>query len=177
MRTRRVAVAVGVTVAALGLTATAGCSARPGAAAVVDGHEISEAYLDDTYEDFADLGTATPEQLLNVLVALRAGEAVAVEHDISVSGADALAALEEGGVDTSDFSPGGVQIARYLAMVGEAQAAADVDLINQEMDAARRAADIDVNPRYGVLDVETGTIVAEVRDWIVTADVTEAVVE
>lgn len=167
MRTRRAVAAVVVA----GLAAvTAGCSAHPGAAAVVDGHEISEAYLQGAYEDFRDLGSATPGQLLNVLVAVRAGEDVAVEYDIAVPSSEALAALEAAGVDTSEFSAGGVEVARYLAMVNVAGNHDDVEQIAQEMDDARRAADIQVNPRYGAFDIETGTIVDVVPEWLVGAD-------
>ena len=150
------------------LVATAGCTAHPGAAAVVNGETITQGYLQDTVDDFADLGEVTPSQLLNVLVAMRAGEDVVEDRGIAVSGADALAMLEDGGIDTNGFSPGGVEVARYIAIVTQTQTRADAEEISEEMDAARRAADIVINPRYGVLDTESGTIVDRTPAWIVT---------
>lgn len=172
MRMRRAAAAAVV----LGFVmAAAGCSVHPGAAAVVDGHEISEAYLQGAYEDFAELGEATPQQLLGVLVAMRATDDVVEEQGISVSGADALAALNDRGIDTSGFSAGGVQIARYLAIYEAAQARQDVADIEAAMDAARRAADIVINPRYGSFDAEAGSVVAGTPPtWMVTEDSTPA---
>ena len=173
MRMRRAAVAGAV----LGLAAvTAGCSTHPGAAAVVDGHEISEAELAGAVADFADLFEVTPADLLNVLVVMAASGDVAEANGIAVSGPDALAALEEQGIDTGDFTAGGVEVARYIAMVAAAQEHEDVAQIGADLDAARLAADIDVNPRYGELDETTGSIVEVVPAWIFTEDVPEALV-
>lgn len=170
MRMRRAVVAGAV----LGLAAvTAGCSTHPGAAAVVDGHEISEAELEGAVADFTDIIEVTPVDLLNVLVVMEASDEVAEANGIAVSGSDALAALEAQGIDTSDFSAGGVEVARYIAMVTAAQELADSGQVSADMDAARLAADIQVNPRYGELDVTTGSIVEVVPAWIFTGDVVE----
>lgn len=170
MRMRRAVVAATV----LGLAAvTAGCSTHPGAAAVVDGHEISEAELEGAVADFTGVVDVTRVQLLNVLVVMEASDEVAEANGIDVSRSDALAALEAQGIDTSDFSAGGVEVARYIAMVTAAQELADSGQVSADMDAARLAADIEVNPRYGELDVTTGSIVEVVPAWIFTEDVPE----
>jgi len=160
--------------AVLGLAAlTAGCSTHPGAAAVVDGHEIGEAELEGAISDFTEIVEVTPAQLLTALVVLHATADVAEARGIAVSGPDALAALEEQGVDTSDFTPGGVEVARYLVMVTDVQGREDSAEISADMDAARLAAEIEVNPRYGELDAATGSIVEVVPTWIVTEDAAE----
>lgn len=170
MRMRRAVVAGAVlSVAAV----TAGCSTHPGAAAVVDGHEISEAELEGAVADFAEIVDVTPAELLNTLVAMQATDEVAEEHGVAVSGSDALAVLAAQGLDTSDFTSGGTEVARYIVTRAEVLEHVDGAQISADMDAARVAADIEVNPRYGELDVTTGTIVEVVPAWIFTGDVVE----
>ena len=165
-RTRRCAAGIaGAAVAALLLTA---CAAHPGAAAVVDGRTISQAYLDETYDEIGNPGLDKATTLVLLIVAPAFIEA-ASEQGVGVSEADARAAAEAGlaGRGVTDVSDGTVEFFRLtLALQNLQNVPGSDDLVN-EVAAAALAARIEINPRYGDLDARSGMIARAPLPWIV----------
>lgn len=168
MRMRRVAAAAVV----LGLaTATAGCSAHPGAAAIVDGDQITEADLARVIDELGPyLNNPTPSAVLTAIVQSEAWLAVAASQNIEVTddqGREFLDQLASGaGADPAAWGHESLVIARVQVASSELTSAAE-DL-QDEFTAAVADLGVTVNPRYGGFDAETGEVGAAELPWIVT---------
>lgn len=160
MRTRRVVLAVLVFAVA---ATTASCSVHPGVAAVVDGREIDEAYVQQTVDDLLPyFPSVTTSQVLTVLVNAPAVIEVAESHGLVASEEDAMALLQSGataaGVEDATFGPGAIEVAIY-SVVGKGLAELDVD-------------DVVISPRYGEVGAD-GMVAPVVPVWIVGTEPVE----
>lgn len=155
----------------LGLaTALAGCSAHPGQAAVVDGHEISQAYVDRAVDDVEPLFHATPAEVLGVLVVLPAWRATGEAHGVTTTAQEARDFLsrqaEASGVPGRTFGPGAVDVAEYLLISSRLPEAADQEQALADLTAALEAQDVRISPRYGEWSAD-GTVVPVTPSWVV----------
>jgi hypothetical protein len=184
----RVAAAVVVAV-----TGVAGCSAQSGAAAVVEGRTIPVADVDAATEELAPyLQNASPSSVLLLLVAEPVFERVATANGIGVSDQeaqdvlDALAAPPEppaGGADGADdegqaadgateppeFGPASLSVARLTLLQRKLGEHPDGQALMAEVTADLAELDVDVNPRYGQIDLQQGGITPVEHDWLVPA--------
>lgn len=156
-------------VGAVLVAVTAGCSAHPGTAAVVDGRTIGQDYLEDAS---ADLGQP-PGTALSLLIAAPYFIAVAAEHGVGVTAADARAALEEAmaaqGDTTTTFGDGAVEVMQMALSAQALSLLPDGDRILSETDQVVLALDMDINPRYGEMDRTTGLVARAPLPWIVSS--------
>ncbi|HWS57660.1 MAG TPA: hypothetical protein VN257_03905 [Actinotalea sp.] len=165
--------AVGALVA-LGALLT-GCSVSPGDAAIVGDRAISQAYLDEAVEDLSPLLTdPSAASVLSVLVVAPTFIAAASEHGVGVSDDEALELLESsaasGGLDpVPDFGEGARELAQFSLALQNLQGLDDGAEIVAQVQAEAAALEVDVNPRYAVLDPATGQIAAVTPPWIFTA--------
>lgn len=182
MRTRAAAVAVAV-LAVVGMTA--GCSERPGVAAVVDGHEITQAELDSAA---AQIGLLTEQPngapvdasiVLGFIAEAGPTTAVAEKHGVPVSDDDIRKVVDGVIKDASldleadALTPETLDAVRFL-IARQGLANLRDDSVAAELSAAYAAADIDVNPRFGTWNARTGVVdKAGSADWIYTPAPTE----
>lgn len=156
--------------AAIVVLALAGCSARPGVAAVVDGETISEAALAETVHDFRLFSDAPPGSVLQALVVSPFWNEAAADVGLGTSTQEGLARLEslaaETGVDVerAQFGPGLVSIARVIVAQQKAVEAGVAAELAAEADRLVRAAEIEVSPRYGEWSAEG--LVATSPPWL-----------
>lgn len=144
------------------------CSIHPGAAAVVDGRTISQAYLDQTYFEIGNPGLDKPTTLLLLIAAPYFIDAAA-EQGVGVSESDGREAAEAGlaGRDVGDLSAGTIEFFRLtLALQNLQNAPGGAELVD-EVGAEVFSKEMDINPRYGELDAQTGTITRAPLPWIV----------
>ncbi len=151
-RSRLIRVAAAAAVLALGLT---GCAGQRGAAAIVDGDVISEAYLADTVADIAPFSGAGPTSVLQALVVGPIWIDVASEAGFGASEQEARDLLEQlaadTGVDATDLDPGPglLTIAQVTAVQDKANSGGEAPYLNMKVQQRVAAADIAVSPRYG----------------------------
>lgn len=155
----------------LGAGATAACSAESGAAAVVDGRAIG---VEEVQTASAELSPyvegVTPSGVVLYLVAQPTVEAVAAENGVSVSTQEAerlLADLASGAGAAPDFGPASVEVARFSLLQRGIGELPDAQGVQSEILERLEALDVDVNPRYGELDLSQGGIVPVERPWLV----------
>lgn len=155
----------------LGLAAaTAGCSVHPGAAAVVNGDQITTADLERVADELGPyLKDASPSAILTALLQSEAWLAVAASHDIEVTddqGRDFLDQLASGsGSEPMTWGHESLVIARVQVASTELSSASE-DL-QGEFASAVADLDVTVNPRYGEYDPETGVVGAVDEPWII----------
>lgn len=164
---RAAAAAAGLAVAGL----LAACSGQPGAAAVVDGEEISAAELQDTVAEIGPfLQGSSPLTVLNVLVQTPAVDRVAAENGVAASDQDADALLaqlaEQSGAAETSFGKGARAVARFSLEITALQTLPNAEQAFTQLTEAVADADIQVSPRYAEL-VGDNELVAPVRDWLV----------
>lgn len=171
---RRVAgaLAAGATLAGL----LAGCSTHPGAAAVVDGHEISSAEFAATLEELEPVfgpGGVSPQVVLQTLVVEPTVVALAEENGLGVSQEDAIALLDAsfdgvGAPRPESYTAGSVAIARWQLAWGNLQGAENGSEIGEDFTQRIADLDVEVNPRFGSYDA--GTLTGPTTpSWIVGA--------
>lgn len=166
---RAVAAAAGLAVAGL----LAACSGQPGAAAIVDGEEISAAELQDAVAEIGPfLQGSSPLTVLNVLVQTPAVDRVAAENGVAVSDEDADALLaqlaEQSGATDATFGKGSRAVARFSLEITALQTLPNAEEAFTQLTEEVADADIEVSPRYAEI-VGDNEIVAPVRDWLVAA--------
>ncbi len=172
-RRRRRTGAATAGVAILVATLLAGCTGRPGAAAIVDGRAISVADVQQAttelqpYFQSVDQGT-----VLMLLIGAPTIESIAASAGLAVSDQQAVALLDSaatsaGAKTPPTFSTPAIEVIKFSlaqkAIEGAANSAALVKLVNDKLLALHA----DVSPRYGTLDLTQGTITPISYDWIV----------
>lgn len=181
MRIRQVAAAGAALVAVLGFApALAGCSVHPDAAAVVDGREISPAQVALATEQVAEVivgpgGTTLPENtILQFLIDAPFYLAAAEEAGVGVTAEFAADAMDENmanrGLEPLAWSNESIEVARYVLVLQELSGLDDGGAAAVGAQEAMLAADVVVNPRYGVRNEETGFIDSAPPAWVVTAE-------
>lgn len=163
------------TAAALAVLLIAGCTGRPNTAAVVDGRRISESELDRTVRELGPmLSTSAPRDVLVALVVGPTFAQVAADHGVGVSDDDARALLdtvaESSGVTApASYGDGSLLVARYSQAVTNIQSLEDATDVLADANARVQGLDLDLNPRYGSLDLATGATSDADMPWIVDA--------
>lgn len=158
----------------------AGCSAHPGAAAVVDGQEISESHLAEAVRDFELVTGQAPEAvaMLSTLVVAPTILEAASEFGIGVSEQQAVelldAQVEAGGrtPPADGYADGVVQVAQMTLLSQQVQSSPDAGEINDRIAERIAEADVEVNPRYGEITPD-GQIQPASYPWLTTATTPE----
>ncbi len=156
----------------------AGCSAHPGAAAVVDGRTIGVDELATASEQLSPIfqGAAT-QDLLGVLITEPYVTAVAADRGVGVSDQQARdllrtvteQALGEEAAADAEFGAGALAVARYSLAATALQDLPDAQAAAQEFQERVAEADVEVNPRFGTF--EGGVVAAPTLPaWVVGAD-------
>jgi len=157
-----------------------GCSGRPGAAAVVGGEQISVAYLQATAVDLAPyLKDASQASLLTALLQAPSFESAAAGQGVGVTrkqAADRLdqvakqaAAARTAPARTTPFTPGAVEVVRFALAQQNLQALPNAAEVTAQVAKKLRALDVEVNPRYGTVDLAAGSVKPPSYPWLVTA--------
>lgn len=172
MTSRKLTRGLAAAAAVAGLT-LAGCSANPGAAAIVDGHRITEGHLATAVTDFAAV-TGQPVDtgaMLGTLIVSPIILDVAAEYGIAASDEEASALLDQqvvvSGTAITDepYGAGVLDVAR-IAIVNQGLMATPAGIEAQQQIAERIAsADVEVSPRYGSFD-PAGAVVPSEFPWI-----------
>ena len=158
-------------VAAVALVATAGCSVHPGAAAVVDGRTITQEYTQDASEDLGlDAG-----RTLSLLIAAPYFIDAAEANGVPVSPEDARAAVQDmrtanGGDAKAPIRAGAIEIMRLVLASQALSGLADGAQIQSDTNAHVLGLKMDINPRYGEMDLSSGLIARPPLPWIVPTD-------
>ncbi len=153
--------------------ALGGCSAQPGAAAVVDGERISENQLARAVADFS---AVTGQQvdgatMLGTLVVAPVLIDVAAEHGVAASDDQAAELLDRQAeatglpVPEEGYGEGVLQVAKMTIVNQGLSAAPDASAAMEEISTRIAEADVEVSPRYGEFD-PSGQIVATPLPWI-----------
>ena len=169
MSRRSIAAALVVSAALLG-----GCAQLPGTAATVDGARVTEGDVADATQDFEQLLGSAPNAVavVDALVKEKVVTPVAAEYGITASDAQVVDYFGEYSASTGaepleEFSEAGLQVGRYLYLMGEAQLSEDAMGISEDMLAAVEAADIEVSDRYGAYN-EGGELLPVEHPWLKT---------
>lgn len=157
--------------------AAAGCANTLGAAAVVDGERITEAYLADTVADIRPFSDAAPATVLAALISGPQWLAAAEDAGFVVTDDDGRAVLEtlaaERGLTVDgEAGPGLLTIARVTAAQDRANAAGQALEVSEAAQERASGIEIVVNPRYGEW-VEDQGIQDIVRPWLTSSAVLE----
>ncbi len=170
----RVRPSAAVVVGVSGVLLLAGCGGDPSAAAVVDGRTISRADVEAAQDDLSAGGGVTTGQVLWTLAIAPLYIEAAADEGVGISEDQARSVLvdgnEQAGGSDAVVADSTVQIARAILSseaIGGLEDSADV---LGQVGERIRALDFEVNPRYGDVDLETGTIEPVVAPWIVGAD-------
>ncbi len=163
---------VGAAVLAVALT-LGGCAGNPRAAATVDGRTVTTATLHETVEDLSTFATVNQRDILVALVVAPQFIDAAAANDVGVSVEDAEALidqnLEAAGVESDEvIGEGAIEVVRFTIAANKLSSLPDAQEVLGEVDQAIRELDVDVNPRYGTFDPDTGSIVADELPWIVS---------
>jgi hypothetical protein len=167
-RTARAAVILAVTGAVL----LGGCAQSPGTAAVVEGRTISENQLQQAQ---ADLDTLLPNRIdpQTVLVALMVGPFfidAAAANGVGVSDAQARDLAQQiaaqGGGQVGSLGEGALEVLRFTLASDNLTRLPQAGEVIGDVERRIFEADIDVSPRYGDLDQETGQLVRPASPWI-----------
>ncbi|MBT0992882.1 hypothetical protein KIN34_01070 [Cellulomonas sp. DKR-3] len=161
----------------------AACSGTPGAAAVVDDRVITTSDVQVASDELAALGQQFDvSAVVSVLIQEPTVTAIAQEHGVGVSDADAVALLDQvaaslgqadddtdpgaGEATPETFSEPTIAIARYSLASGNLQEADDADAIGDEVSERLAALDVDVNPRFGTADENQNVTALTSWPWI-----------
>lgn len=174
MRARRMLTAVVLAAAAATTTA---CSVSPGAAAVVDGREISTGSVAVATEQLRDLlqgptGATLPEPtvlqlLIDAPYFIDAAEAAGAGVSVEEARSEMDANLRARGLEPPDWTAESVEVARYVLVLNALAGLDDDGAALAEGERAVRDADVRVNPRYGQRDATTGFISDVTPAWLV----------
>jgi len=168
-----------IAVALAAALALGGCTAQTGAAAVVDGKEISTATLDRTVRELQGIfgQQVQSRQVLTMFIIAPSYLEAAAEHGVAKSREEArdyllnLAATQsaQGGpaVDVDSFSEATFDILRFDMAVQELGMLANSQEIGAQLQERVAGLDIDVNPRFGEFSVEDNIVLPASHDWLV----------
>lgn len=164
--------ATGVLGVALVAALLTGCSAQPRAAAVVDGTVISQAEVEQTFDELGPiLADAKPSAVVQALILAPSVIGAAADNGVGVSdqdGAELLdAVMTNAGLDPAgSWSHGSLQIARSELSAQALANLPDGAALLEQARASATAQEVEVNPQYGQLVAETGVIDPIARPWI-----------
>lgn len=153
---RRIVRAAAAGLALAGLLA--GCASHPGAAAVVDGRQISASDVATALDELRPAAaTLTPQLVLQTLIEEPTVVQLASDEGIGVSDDDAKATLDSYFQASDleapgDYSPATLVVGRREAAIAKLSAQQDVDRIGQEYLDRLGALHVSVNPRFGSFD-------------------------
>jgi hypothetical protein len=148
----------------------------PGTAAVVDGARITERHVTDASATFTQLLGSAPNTaaIVDALVKEKVITPVAEDFGLTASDAQVIEYFGEYSASTgveplaeSEFTPAGLQVGRYLYLMGEAQMSEDIQEISTSMLEAFQSADIEVSDRYGGYN-ENGELLPTAHPWLET---------
>jgi SpoU rRNA methylase family enzyme len=152
----------------------AGCAARPGVAAVVDGREIPASDVSAVLADLKDAAPAlTAQNVLQILIEEPTAVQLASDEDVAVSDDDGKQLLDsvfsQAGVATpKEYASATLVVGKHQAAIGKLQGLDDVSAAAQEFGDRLGKLDVTVNPRYGTFDA--GSVGDPVQpSWIVGA--------
>ena len=153
---RRIVGAAAVTLTLAGLLA--GCSSRPGAAAVVDGRTIRTSDVVSVVDDLKPaLGDVSATQVLNILIEEPMLVQLAADHGQGVSDADARSTLDAFFTSAkltppARYSPATLEVGLHQAANAKLAAdTTDATLAQDYTDRLGKLA-VTVNPRFGTWD-------------------------
>ncbi len=172
-RRRRRTVAATAGIAVLVATLLAGCTGRPGAAAIVDGRAISVADVQQATTELAPYFQSVDQNtVLMLLIGAPTIESIASGAGLAVSDQQAIDLLDSAatsaGVKTPPtFGAPAIAVIKFSlaqkAIEGAANSAALVKKVNDQLLALHP----EVSPRYGTADLSQGKITPISYDWIV----------
>lgn len=151
-----------------------GCARQSGTAATVDGHRIT---VDEVQQGTADLlpyySTIDQRAVLILLVEAPTVLAVAEDAGVGVSADDARAELEKaataaGAKKAPTFGHAAVEAMRFSLAQAAIQKATNASDLAGEVTTRLAAVSLDVNPRYGTIDLAAGTTTDISYPWLVT---------
>lgn len=163
--------AVVALIAAVGVL-LAGCTARPGVAAVVDGEPLRESTLAETVTQLHVFSDAPPRSVLQALVVSPFWREAAAEVGVAASEDEGRAHLdgifEQAGAREPEggYATGLLDIARVVVSQEKSVEAGLDGELGALAERLILAATIEVSPRYGEWSSQGITPVA--RDWFVT---------
>jgi len=155
-----------------------GCAGQPGAAAVVDGREISVAELQTATSELTPyLQSATQSSVLMVLVAVPVFDKAASAAGVGVSDDDAKALLDNAAKTAADsgkapaptagFSDAAVQVAKFTLLQQNIQKLPNAADVSAQITDDLVALNPEINPRYGTADFTTGNVTPATYPWLV----------
>ena len=173
-RRRRRTGAATAGVAILVATLLAGCTGRPGAAAIVDGRAISVSDVQQATTQLAPYFQSVDQNtVLMLLIGAPTIESIASGAGLAVSDQQAIdvlnsAATSAGVKSPPTFGRAAIEVIKFSlaqkAIEGAANSAVLVKKVNDQLLALHP----EVSPRYGTADLSQGTITPISYDWIVT---------
>lgn len=157
--------------ALLAVAVLAGCSVRPGAAAVVDGRVISQDELAGAYEELGPLlgGQSSPAELLTWLVVEPIVVQAAEDNGVGVSVDETRKALEsaataDGVSEAPSYGDAAVTAARFSLAYGALQKLPNASDVLRGVTDQIAKQDVVINPLYGTWDA--GNITPSTFPWI-----------
>ena len=161
------------------VVALAGCSVHPGAAAVVDGREITPDQVEVATTQLAQVlqsaegGTLGEQAILQFLIDAPYYAAAADDAGVGIELDEARDLMDENlagrGLEPVAWSDESVAVGRHVLVLNALVGLDDGGAAAAAGEDAALAADVTVNPRYGQRDPETGFIGDLAPDWIVAA--------
>ena len=157
------------------VVALAGCSVHPGTtAAVVDGREISPRDLEVAAEELTPIyGGGAPideRTMLTVLILAPFFTAAADEAGVGVDAEDARESLTElmaaAEAPVPEWHEATIEAQRFVLAQQALGGVQDGGEFAVDALEAVRAADVDVNPRYGAWDDDAAAVGPAAPDWI-----------
>lgn len=162
-----------------------GCAQGPGTAAVIDGRTISETTVQQTRAEL-DALLPSPIDPRTVVVALMVGPyfvAAAAENGVGVSEGEARRLAEQlagssgpqpvegepSGQQAPEIGQGTLDVLRFSLASEQLARIPQAAEVIAEVEATVFEAGIDVSPRYGDLDPQTGQLVRPEMPWLGTA--------
>lgn len=172
---RRAVGTLGSLVLVAGVLAGCATAARPGTAAVVDGHDIPASEVSDAMSQLAPLfNGATPQLILQVLIDEPTLTQLAADKGVGVNDGEASQFLAQsfqsaGAKAPAHYSAGAMSIARYQLAATNVQGLSDSAAAVSELQKRLAALQVTVNPRYGTFDpTAAGVGAPTAAPWIVT---------
>ncbi|MDO5723697.1 MAG: hypothetical protein Q4P33_04790 [Flaviflexus sp.] len=154
--------------ALIAVCAIAGCS-HPSEAAEVNGQPIDIDTVGEVNDELRAAGlNVTPEATLGLLISARATAPVRTE--IPVASDPKLISLAETqlGLADTDYSPATGKVVDFFAFIIASQnGIAMPDEVTEVSDAIKNA-DVDVNPRFGTWEGESGQLLPAQSDYLIT---------
>jgi hypothetical protein len=170
-RRRSVGAAIGAVVLAVALLS--GCTGKPGAAAMVDGRTISVADVQQGTSDLAPYFKSVDQKsVLMLLMGAPTVQAVAEQAGLGVSDQQALdllvaSAKSNGSTATPKVGRAAIEVIRFSLAQKALEAAPNAADLVKKVNDQLTALHVAVNPRYGKVDLSTGSFTDIVYPWLV----------